>query len=158
MAVGGYGYPPPAEFLANWYVSNGQCIDCTEADRADPYAAVLERVLSEMKLTPDAPNGALQITATTSVTPEPDDSMMGCVSNANSLAVGDPEWSKRVGHEGLIKIYMACHAEARGFNEPGFTQEVVTLLTTGPSKAGGVDKKWLWIGGGILAFLVLRTK
>jgi hypothetical protein len=154
--VPGYGYPPAAKFVANWYAINGWCMDCTEEQRTSFVGEVLAKIIGEMSSAPNAPNGALQITPVTSATPTPIDTMVGCAANANALAVSDPAWSKRVGHDGLIKIYMACDAESRGMNAPGFTQEVTTLLTKSPGASGGVDKRLIWLAAGFAAIILLR--
>ncbi len=155
--------PTPEQMAANWYsLADGSCADCTAAEReknsydqwpSDEYGPIPPML--QRWMAPEPIDGVPQIEYHAVMTAQP--LGLECVARANSLALQNPEWAKKAGQRGLIKVAGVCHWEAMGLAPDGYMQEVVTELGKSGG-GGGIDKRWLWAGGALAAYLLFFRK
>ena len=153
--------PTPQQMADNWYnYAHGQCYDCTEEGRNHPgYQKMFLPLLELVKDTPPI-NGVPQVKYVNPFAGVPgfedNPTLAACYDRANQLALDNPAWAKKVGQDGLVKIAIACMFEAAGNIPDGYMQELVNALANKP--AAGIDKRLLWAGGAVVAYLLFFRK
>ena len=150
--------PTPPQMANNWYdLSTGRCLDCTEADRAQP--AYQKMFLPMQAMVKDVPaiDGVPQVRYVNAFAAAgfPDNlTLAACYDRANQLALDNPAWAKKVGQDGLIKVAVVCMWEAEGRIPSGYMQQLVTAL----AEKSATVPAWVWLGGAAVAALLLLRR
>jgi hypothetical protein len=151
--------PTPEQMANNWYnFANGTCEDCPGGAYDNPdYKRFHQGLLAILKDTPPI-NGVPQIKYVNifKEAGTPDDlTLKACYDRANELALANPDWANRAGQDGMIKVATICKWEAQGRIPDGYMQDLITALA---NKSAPFDKRWLWAGAAVGAYILFFRK